>query len=101
MVDIGVILTIVFGLTIVTNILTEVIKKITWDKIPTNIVVIIISEVLTLAAGMAYSQINDMTIFWYHVFGAVVVGVFVSYAAMFGFDKLKQAFDQIATIKGE
>ena len=101
MVDIGMILTIVFGLTVVTNILTEVIKKITWDKIPTNLVVLVIAEVLTVLSGAAYAQINGMNIHWYHAVGAVVVGVFVSYAAMFGFDKLKQALDQMVTIKSE
>lgn len=101
MFDIGLILTIVFGLTIVTNILTEVIKQVTWNKIPTNIVVIVIAEVLTIAAGATYAQINSINIIWYHAVGAVVVGAFVAYAAMFGFDKLKQTFDQMSMIKSE
>lgn len=98
---IGIVLPIVFGLMVVTNILTEVIKKVTWDKIPTNLLVLIVAEGLTFAAGAAYAQMNDISIVWYHIVGAVVVGVFVSYAAMFGFDKLKQMFEQISGIKGE
>ena len=101
MFDIGMILTIIFGLTIVTNILTEVIKQVTWNKIPTNILVIVIAEILTIAAGATYAQINSVNIIWYHAVGAVVVGVFVAYAAMFGFDKLKQAIEQMNIIKSE
>ena len=101
MFNISMILTIIFGLTVVTNILTEVIKKITWDKIPTNLVVVVIAETLTIAVGAAYAQINGINVLWYHAVGVVVVGVFVAYAAMFGFDKLKQALEQIITIKSE
>jgi hypothetical protein len=93
------ILTIVFGLMVVTNIITEVIKKLTWDKIPTNILVVIIAEFLTLASGAAYAEINGITIVWYYVMGAIVAGIFVAYAAMFGFDKLRQAAEQITSIK--
>ena len=101
MFDIGMVLTIIFSLTAITNILTEVVKKVTWDKIPTNIVVVVIAEVLTVLSGAAYAQINGMDVYWYHAIGAAVIGIFVSYAAMFGFDKLKQAFEQIAAIKSE
>lgn len=74
----------------IVNIITEVVKKATWDKLPTNIVVVIVSEVLTLAAGAAYAQISCIAITWYLVVAAIVVGLFVAYAAMFGFDKLQE-----------
>ena len=93
--NLNVILTIVFGLMVVTNIITEVVKKLTWDKIPTNMLVVIISELLTLVTGAAYTQINNIDIVWYHVVGAVITGIFVSYAAMFGFDKFRQALEQV------
>ena len=32
---------------------------------------------------------------WYMVAGAVTLGLFVAYAAMFGFDKLREALEQI------
>lgn len=95
----SIILAIVLGLMVITNIITEVIKKLTWDKVPTNLLVVIIAEILTLASGSAYAQINGITIVWYHVAGAIVVGIFVSYAAMFGFDKLRQTLEQIGKIK--
>lgn len=97
--NISTILTIVFGLMVVTNIITEVIKKLTWDKVPTNILVVIIAELLTLASGAAYAEINGIAIVWYYVVGAIIAGIFVAYAAMFGFDKLRQAVEQITSIK--
>lgn len=78
----------------VTNIITEVLKKITWGKVPTNILVVCIAETLTLASGAAYAQLRGIPIIWYHAAAAVVVGLFVAYAAMFGFDKLKQTLEQ-------
>lgn len=68
----------------------EVAKKATWDKLPTNILALIVAVALTLAAGFAYCQIEAITITWYIVVAFVVVGFMVAYAAMFGFDKLKE-----------
>lgn len=92
-IDSGTLLMIVGALVAVTNIITEVLKKLTWDKIPTNILVVIIAEALTLASAMAFAQIKGLTVPWYHTTAAVVVGFFVAYAAMFGFDKLKEVLN--------
>lgn len=73
-----------------TNIVVEVIKKITWDKVPTNIVATLVAEALTLVSFFAWTSINNIAVVWYYVVAAVVVGILVAYAAMFGFDKLKE-----------
>ena len=70
-------------------------KKATWEKLPTNILAIIVSMVLTLVAFFAYCQIKAIAVVWYMVVAAVVLGFLVAYAAMFGFDKLKEALAQI------
>lgn len=88
--DWSVILSIVGVLVIVTNIVVQVLKKLTWDKLPTNILAVLIAMALTLAAFFAYCEIKGVAIVWYTVVGAVVLGFFVAYAAMFGFDKLKR-----------
>ena len=92
-VSLSTLLVIVGGLMAVTNVITEVLKKVTWDKLPTNILVVIIAEILTLSAGGYYAQVNGISILWYHVVAAVVVGLFVAYAAMFGFDKLQEVLN--------
>ena len=50
---------------------------------------------LTLVTFFAYCQINAIAVVWYMVVAVVVLGFLVSYAAMFGFDKLKEALAQI------
>ena len=91
--EISVIITAIGVLVALTNIVVEVVKKATWDKLPTNILALIVAEVLTLAAGFAYWQIEAMALTWYVVVAFVVAGLMVAYAAMFGFDKLKEAMN--------
>lgn len=93
--DWSVIPSIVGVLVVVTNIITQVLKKLTWDKLPTNILAVLIAMALTLAVFFAFCQINSVAVVWYTVVAAVVMGFFVAYAAMFGFDKLKEAIAQI------
>ena len=88
--ELAVIITAVGVLVALTNIIVEVAKKATWDKLPTNILALIVAVALTLQAGFAYCQIETITITWYIVVAFVVVGFMVAYAAMFGFDKLKE-----------
>lgn len=42
-----------------------------------------------------YEAQYEYAVMWYYVAAAVVVGFAVAYAAMFGFDKLKEALGQI------
>lgn len=93
--NLSTILTIVGILVVLTNIVVQVLKKAVWGKLPTNILAIIVSMVLTLVTFFAYCQINAIAVVWYMVVAAVVLGFLVSYAAMFGFDKLKEALTQI------
>lgn len=58
-------------------------------------VIISIIGVLTLGAFFAYCSIKGIAVVWYMVFAAVVLAFMVAYAAMFGFDKLKEALAQI------
>lgn len=90
-ISMAMLMTIIGAITVLTNIITQVLKKITWDKLPTNFVALAVAELLTLCAGGAYAQIHTIPITWYLVIGAVVVGFMSAYAAMFGFDKLKEA----------
>ena len=91
----SVILSIVGVLVVLTNIITQVLKKLTWDKMPTNILVVIISMALTIIAFFAYCQINTITVVWYMIAAMIVLGFLVAYAAMFGFDKLKEVLTQL------
>lgn len=93
--DWSVILSIVGVLVVLTNIIVQVLKKLTWDKLPTNILAVTVAMGLTLVAFFAWCQVKSLPIVWYMVAAAVVVGFMVAYAAMFGFDKLKEAIMQL------
>ena len=82
-------------LTVATNIIVQVLKKLTWGKIPTNVLAFIVAMVVTLLAFFAVCEIMGWAVTWYMVAGAVALGVFVCYAAMFGVDKLREALEQI------
>lgn len=82
-------------ISIIGVLVVQVLKKVTWDKLPTNALAMIVSLVLTLGAFFAYCSIKGITVVWYMIFAAVVLAFMVAYAAMFGFDKLKEALAQI------
>lgn len=88
--DMALIVTLIGILVALTNVITEVVKKLTWDKMPTNVLAVVVGELLTLTSGLAYFQIKGIDVVWYYVVALVVIGFMVAYAAMFGFDKLKE-----------
>ena len=96
---ISAVLLIVAILVVITNIIVQVVKKATWDKIPTNLLVVIVSMALTVAVFLAIFQIKAVAITWYMIAAVLVLGIFVAYAAMFGFDKFREALEQINRYK--
>lgn len=96
---IALVMPVVLVLMVITNIIVEVLKKLTWGKLPTNILAFVVAMILTLLAFLAVCQIAGIAVVWYMVVGAIVLGIFVAYAAMFGFDKLRQTIEQINSIK--
>lgn len=87
------------GLVILTNIIVEVLKKVTWDKISTNVLAVLVALVLTIVVFLALMAYFSIAIRWYYVAAAVVVAFMVAYAAMFGFDKLfSMLFDKLREI---
>lgn len=92
------ILPIILFLTVVTNIIVQVIKSVTWDKIPTNLLALIVAFIVTAGAAAVYITVMAITFHWYMVIICIAIAFCVAFAAMFGFDKLKQMFEQIESI---
>ena len=82
----------VFGV----NIVVEVVKKL-FPKVPTTFVATALSVVVTMVAFFAWASIVGLKILWYYVVAALILGLFVAYAAMFGFDKFKAALEKLKT----
>ena len=96
---ISIILPVALALMIVTNIIVEVVKGLTWGKLPTNVLAFFVAMAVTLLAFFAMCQIAGVQVTWYMVVGAIVLGFFVCFAAMYGFDKLKQTIEQFNSIR--
>lgn len=78
-------------LAFVVSVIAEVIKGIgVLKKVPTDIVVIILSMVLTIVAFFAYAQYASLVVTWYLVVAAIIGGFFVAFIAMYGWSKLKE-----------
>ncbi len=80
------------------NIIVEVIKK-AIPKLPTTYVAVAVSVVLTMGAFFAGVSYGALPSRWYCVAAAFVFSIFVAYAAMFGFDKFKEAFEKLKNYK--
>ena len=89
---------IVAALVFVVNVIVEICKK-AFPKLPTTILTLILAVVVTLVAFFAWASYINLTIVWYYIVAAFILGLFVAYAAMFGFDKLKEAFDKLKEYK--
>lgn len=83
-----------FLLVSATQIIVEVFKGL-FPKLPTAILVFIVSIVITLLALFIAAAVLEITVMWYYAVGAVVLGIFVAHAAMNGWDKYKEIFDRL------
>lgn len=90
----SVLLAIMAALVFVTNIIVEVIKT-AFKKLPTSYLTIIVAIVVTILALFIAAAVLKITVMWYYAVGAVILGIFVAYAAMFGFDKFKEALERL------
>lgn len=89
-----------FGLMLVTNVITQVLKQVTYNKIPTNLLAVLIAFVVTFACGYIYASTHQVAIEGWMIVSAVGVSFFVAFTAMFGFDKLVELIQQWKKIQG-
>lgn len=84
---------VLFGLMLLVNIFTEVLKKV-FTKIPTNALALVLSLAVTIVAMFIWLDIKDIMFIWWMILVAIAVAFMVAYAAMFGWDKLQQMITQ-------
>ena len=88
-VDIGILTTAIGVLVIVTNAITQLFKAM-FKNLSPQIAATVIALVLTVCTVFTYISIENIPFEWYYAVGAVVMGLFVSYTAQFGYDKLNE-----------
>ena len=71
------------------SVITQVFKGVgVLSKIPTDILVFVLSIGITVVAFVAYMQYIQMTILWYMILAAIMAGFIVAFVAMYGWEKL-------------
>lgn len=87
-------MSVALGLTVLTNIVVQVLKGITYDKIPTNLLAFIVAFIVTGCAFYVWVSVEGITVAGWMIVGAIGLAFAVALAAMFGFDKLKELVNQ-------
>ncbi len=85
------IMAVVGVLAFVVSVITQVFKGV-WilAKIPTDILVFVLSIALTVIAYVAYMDYIQQTVIWYMFIVAVIAGFLVAFVAMYGWEKISE-----------
>ena len=85
------ILAVIGALAFLVSVITQVFKGVgVLSKIPTDILVFVLSIGITVVAFVAYMQYIQMTILWYMILAAIMAGFIVAFIAMYGWKKLSE-----------
>lgn len=84
-------LAVIGALAFMVSIITQVFKGVgVLSKIPTDILVFVLSIGLTVIAFVAYMQYIQHVILWYMVLASIMAGFIVAFVAMFGWEKFSE-----------
>ena len=98
--DIGItnvtaIVAVIGALAFLVSIVTQVFKGVgVLAKLPTDILVFVLSIGLTIVAFIAYMQYIQQVILWYMIVAAIMVGFIVAFVAMYGWEKFSELWER-------
>ena len=85
------ILAVIGALAFMVSVITQVFQGVgVLSKLPTDILVFVLSIGLTLTAFIAYMQYVQQSILWYMIIAAILAGFIVAFVAMYGWEKLSE-----------
>ena len=90
----SIILAVMFCLVTAVQMVVEIVKRLV-PQVPTDLVVFVVSIATTVLALYVYAAVMAIAVLWYYAVGAVVLGVGVAYAAMFGWDKFTGLWNRL------
>ena len=94
------ILEVIGALAFIVSVITQVFKGVgVLAKIPTDILVLVLSIGITVTAFVAYMQYIQQTIIWYMILAAILAGFLVAFVAMYGWEKFAELWSRFK--KGE
>ena len=86
--DMTLIHAVIGALAFMVSVITQVFKGVgILSKIPTDILVFVLSIGLTVTAFIAYMQYIQQAILWYMIIAAIMAGFIVAFVTMYGWDK--------------
>lgn len=95
-----VLLAVIGALAFMVSVITQVFKGVgVLSKIPTDILVFVLSIGITVTAFVAYMQYIQMTILWYMILAAIMAGFVVAFIAMYGWEKLSELWKRFGNTK--
>lgn len=98
--DMTAILAVIGALAFIVSVITQVFKGVgALKKIPTDILVFVLSIVLTVVTYVAYMDYIQQTVIWYMFIVAVIAGFLVAFVAMYGWEKFAELWSRFK--KGE
>lgn len=95
------ILAVILVLTIVTNIIVEVLKSVLGRSVPWNLLAMVVALVVTGLAFIAVVTYYEIQVKVWMVIGVIALAFAVAFAAMYGFDKLKEMIAQWAALNNK
>ena len=88
-------LAVVGALAFIVSIITQVFKGVSvLSKVPTDILVFVLSIGLTVIAFVAYMQYIQQIIVWYMIIAAIMAGFIVAFVAMYGWEKFSELWQR-------
>ena len=78
-----------------TSLATEALKKVLNDKVPYNILVLIVAMMIGCLGTGIYYTLNDIRIDTINMIYLILMGIANWIGAMVGYDKIKQLINQI------
>lgn len=81
------------------SVITQVFKGVSGlKKIPTDILVFVLSIGLTVTAFVAYMDYIHQTIIWYMILAAILAGLLVAFVAMYGWEKVAELWKRFYVV---
>ena len=83
------------ALAFMVSIITQVFKGVgILSKVPTDILVFVLSIGLTVIAFVAYMQYIQQIVVWYMIIAAIMAGFIVAFVAMYGWEKFSELWQR-------
>lgn len=94
------VLAVIGALAFMVSVITQVFKGVgVLAKIPTDILVFVLSIGMTVTAFVAYMQYIQQTILWYMILAAILAGFLVAFVAMYGWEKFAELWNRFKRVE--